>query len=386
MSRNRIIYQSEALFASPISPSDLNGNIASGLVTHLHRVTELSNNAEVTRENVNIFGRLSSISREILQEPTVTLEAGYFLADGWNESGIGLTTYRSAGNVTVNCLSGILANDDAYDRNLYILVSREGEDAYGVNPQASGNTGVLSVIAVGNAFLSNYSVEGSVGQSPTASISFDASNITYSLSTTSGIQNPAIDVTESIPTQFTGRVALPVATTGLLTVKVLRPGDIVLDFGTSSLDMGGAVLPGMTSAASKQSAHIQSFTLDLPLSRTPQNRLGNAFSFSKELEVPIDVTLSITANVGDFDQGSLVDLICSPDDERDITIKLYGPCGAGDESELNLMYTLKGATLDSENMSSSIGDNKSVELKFTSQVGGPNDQTKGLFISGRHGT
>jgi hypothetical protein len=382
--RNRIIYQSEALFASPVSGNSV-GTVNSGTVTHLQRVTDISNNAEITRQNISVFGRLASISREIIEEPKVSLEASYYLADGFNESGIGLTTYKSAGNVSVNCLSGILANDNSAKKNLYVLVAQEGMDAYGVNAQAAGNSGQLGIIAIGNAFLSQYSVEGSVGKPATAKISFDASNISYELSSPVGFQNPAINVVEAIPTQFTGLVTLPIADSGNLSVKVLKPGDIILDFGTSSLDMGGAVLPGMTSASTKQSAHIQSFSLELPLSRTPQNRLGNAFSFSKELDVPIDVTLSVEANMADIDRGSLVDLICSSSAERDISIKLYGPCAAGDENELSLVYTLKGATIDSENFTSSIGDPKKVSLKFMAQVGGPNDTVKGLFISGRHG-
>ena len=47
-----------------------------------------------------------------------------------------------------------------------------------------------------------------------------------------------------------------------------------------------------------------------------------------------------------------------------------------------LAYIIKNATLDSESFSSSIGDNKSVDLSFTATVGGPQDTTNGLFISG----
>jgi hypothetical protein len=45
-----------------------------------------------------------------------------------------------------------------------------------------------------------------------------------------------------------------------------------------------------------------------------------------------------------------------------------------------MRYTLKGAKLDSQEFSSAIGDNKSVTLGFSAQIGGPNDTNKGLFI------
>lgn len=386
MSRNRIIYQSEALFSSiaVTGDSDTVGTIESGKVANLQRVTEISNNAEITRQDVNVFGRLASISREIIEEPTVSLDFTYYLADGYNESGIGLTTYKSAGNTNVSCLSGILANTVEAKRNFYVLTVDEGLDANGVDLN-SATSGSKGIIGIGNAYITNYSVNASVGEIPTADVSVEASNITFGVNTGDNkVQNPSIDVTSAIAAQLEGMCELPIASTGNLNVKVLRPGDIVLDFGTASLDMGGAILPGMTAASTKQSAHIQSFSLEVPLSRSPQNRLGNSFAFSRELDVPISVTLSVTANLGDIDEGSLNDLICAGSEERDITVKMYEPCGNGTESELNLVFTLKGATLDSQNMSSTIGDAKSVELTFSSQIGGPNDLLKGLFISGKH--
>ena len=384
MSRNRIIYQSEALFTSPsvTGIGDTDGGMPVGNVVNLQRVTEVSNNAEIARQDVNVFGRLASISREIIEEPTVGMDFKYYLADGYNESGLGFTTYKNAGNTGISCLSGILANTIQAKRNFYVLTVDEGLDANNVNAQTSTGKGV---IGIGNAYITNYTVDAAVGEIPSASVSVEAANVTFNLSTSDGIQNPAIDVSSATTAQLTGKVSLPVASTGSLSVKVLRPGDIVMDFGTASLDMGGAILPGMTIANTKQSAHIQSFSLEIPLSRTPLSRLGNAFAFSRELDVPINVTLSVTANLGDIDEGSLNDLICAGSTERDITIKMYQPCGNGTDSELSMMYTVKGATLDSQNMSSTIGDPKSVELTFTSQIGGPNDLNKGVFISGLNG-
>lgn len=390
MSRNRIIYQSEALFVSNHVTGDANdpiGDIPAAKVVNLQRVTEVSTNSEIARQNVNVFGRLSALSREILEEPTVSADMTYYLADGFNESGIGLTTYKSAGNQMVNCLSGILANNPEATKNVFILTVEEGIDANGVNPQGAATAGDLGIIGLGNAFVSNYTVDAAVGEIPSAKVSFEASNISFALSAVDGVTNPSLNVGASVPVQYTGKVLLPTASTGTLSVKILRPGDIVLDFGDAALDMGGALLPGMSGVGTRQTAHVQSISLEVPMSRTPQRRLGNAFAFSRELDVPIDVTMTVSANLADIDSGSLEDLICAGSTERNISVKLYGPCAAddGNDSQLNMMYELRGATLDAQNMSSNIGDAKTVELTFRSQIGGPNDQTKGLFISGRHG-
>jgi hypothetical protein len=47
-----------------------------------------------------------------------------------------------------------------------------------------------------------------------------------------------------------------------------------------------------------------------------------------------------------------------------------------------MRFELKGAKLESESYSSSIGSNKTVDLVFNAQVAGPNDTDNGLFVSG----
>lgn len=382
MSRNRIIYQSEALFASNITGATASGIIPSSEVTHLKRIQSISHNAEVTRTDVNTFGKLAAIDRPIIEEPTVSLDFSYLLTNGYNESGIGLTTYKVV-NTSVNCISGILANAPESQKNYYILTVDEGLDADGVNPQGANDYGI---VGIGNAFLTSYTFNAAVGEIPNADCSVEASNITFALSSVAGFQNPAIQTTGNIPTQYPGFVQLPSANeTGLSMPMSLRPGDIVLNFGADSLQMGGAVLPGMTSAASKQSAHVQNLTIEVPLSRTPQQRLGNAFAFSRELDVPITVTMNVSANLSDLDQGSLVDLICADAQERTVSVDIYDPCGVtGSAADIAMHFQLRGATLDTQSFDGSIGDNKTVDLTFSAQIGGPNDQTKGLFISGRH--
>jgi hypothetical protein len=47
-----------------------------------------------------------------------------------------------------------------------------------------------------------------------------------------------------------------------------------------------------------------------------------------------------------------------------------------------IQYQLKGAKLDSQNFSSSIGPSKTVSLSYSAQIAGPADLSKGLFMSG----
>ena len=360
MARKRIIYQSEALYA---------GKTGAASPTQLHRIQDVSHSVEVTRTDVNEFGRLAALSREVIESPTVSLDFTYFIVDGINEKNLGFTI-----NGSTSALSGIMKeNTVEAEKNYFILTVPEGEDASNgagsyVTPSNNG------AIGIGNGYITSYGMTASVGEIPSANVSVEASNLRFDIKS-SGIPNPAINVEDGNP--VSGTVTIPVSSTGTLSAAALRPGDVTINFGASNLQMGGAILPGMA-ASGKSTANVQNFSLDLPLSRTPLNRIGNVFPFSRELDFPINATLSVSANLTDISSGTLQELICSEASTRDITVTMNNRCGGG----TSVVYTMKGAQLDSQNMSSTIGDNKSVDLTFSTQIGGPTDTSNGIFISG----
>ena len=68
-----------------------------------------------------------------------------------------------------------------------------------------------------------------------------------------------------------------------------------------------------------------------------------------------------------------------------ITVKLYIPDAEAkidgkSWSQLQLDFDFKKAVLDSESFSSAIGDNKTVDLTFTTQIAGPEEKAAGVFI------
>ncbi len=118
------------------------------------------------------------------------------------------------------------------------------------------------------------------------------------------------------------------------------------------------------------------------MSRQPLERLGSKFAFSREIQYPLTVTLNATANLTDIVDGNLADMLCD-DADYNLAITLHEPACEG-RGPVAMRYVLKGAKLDSQNFSSSIGANKSVDLTWSAQIGGPQDVTKGLFISGSY--
>ena len=70
MATDRIIYQSESLFVSPHTKAS-NANITSADIEEINRVQDMSYNLEVTRTDINEFGQLAALSREVTEPPTV---------------------------------------------------------------------------------------------------------------------------------------------------------------------------------------------------------------------------------------------------------------------------------------------------------------------------
>lgn len=366
MARKRIIYQSEALFA---------GSTGAQNPTQIHRVQDISHSVEVARTDVNEFGKLAALSREVIEVPTVSLDFSYYTVDGINESTLGFDVEGLNGlSSPVSAISGILANDGDQEKNYYILTVPEGQDATQAGAYSPTQHGTHGVIGVGNGFITSYTLDASVGEIPSASVSVEASNLRFDVSG-SGFANPAVDFSDGTAVDAT--VTITGSSTGELSAAAIRPGDITVDFGTDFLQQGGALLPGMTVGESGV-ACVQSISLDLPLSRTPLQCLGSIFPKSRELDLPINASLTVSANLSDISSGTLSDLLCNEGAKRDISVTMNNRCGGG----TSVIYTLKGAQLDSQAMSSSIGDNKTVDLTFSSQLGGPQDTANGVFISG----
>ena len=392
MARNRVIYQSEALYVSKqYSGKNTVDIVAGGIVGdgitaqdigtagfhQIHRVQSANYNFAINRTDVNQFGQLARIDTAVIDAPTVGLDFTYLLTDGQNEDKLGISVdpeNNTSPNITA--ISGVLANTSG--RNYHILTTKEGEDANGGSAAAASTS---TVISIGNGFITNYSMSAAVGSIPTASVSVEGLNITAQTASAT-MPVPAIDPEDG--TKGAGTFSLPNPVTGDVG-EVIRPGDIEVRFvAEAGGTKGTGLLTNLVDGTNTTSAHINSFSIDLPLGRSVLQRLGNSFGFAREIDFPVSVAVSVSATVADLKAGNLFDELYE-NTKHDIVLMLNKNVAGGSAVGTDngqLAYIIKNATLDSESFSSSIGDNKSVDLSFTATVGGPQDTTNGLFISG----
>lgn len=397
MARNRVIYQSQALFIAPSStgcqasgygittapygPTSPSSLLAGGsLLKKLDRVQNCNFNFTINRQDINEFGKLARLDSIVMESPTVGLDFSYYVTDGLNERLLGFNMYHTTDTTNTNSagqsISGLLA--DVQGNNFYILTVQEGEDVVGSSSStvpANTNT----VVGIGNGFISEYGFDATVGAIPKANITIEAFNIKADALTgdANGVitgYSPAIDITQSPAVKLTSSgtsYGLSGAfTTGVSNVTALRPGDIVLSLPSTT--------DGMIDVAGANKAHIQSFKFTIPLSRTILQRLGNTFGFARVINVPINMDVTVSAIVSELKTMNLFDKLTSAT-KNNFTIQLNDYNGNG-----KIKYGISGALLKSETYSENLGDNQTVDLTFGIQLGGANDTANGVFMSGSY--
>ena len=156
MARNRVIYQSEALYVSQQYSGHntidiVNGgtvgqvNYAHGVMEEfhqIHRVQSANYNFAINRTDINQFGQLARIDTAVIDAPTVGLDFTYLVTNGVNEDALGISVDEN-NDITPTCsaISGILSNISG--RNYHILTVKEGEDANGGGAQADSTSTVI---------------------------------------------------------------------------------------------------------------------------------------------------------------------------------------------------------------------------------------------------
>lgn len=350
MSRTRTITPSQTIFASTNATG-------AQTVNQLYRIQSCNHSHSVRRTPVTAYGQQAPLDQVILEPVDVSLDFSYLITNALNEKNLGFNYDGSAQSI-----SGFLTKTTD-ERNYYLLTAPEGEDAVGGDTTPSTNV----VWGLGNGFITSYQAELAVGSFPTASVQVQALNpVCYASS--SGQQTPAINPVSG--TRITGtNFTLPVSESGVVgQASALRPGDV---FFTLENPILGVDL---------DDAKIQSARISVDLSREPLNKLGSHFPFSREIQYPINVTVSVEASVGELTTGSLTSILCN-DSAYDLSFGIRRP-DCANTGEVVISYEVKGAKWDSSSYSTQQGNSETVSLQWTAQIGGPRDLDKGLFISG----
>ena len=367
MARNRTIYSNEILMVSPSATGYqfLNGDKSAAgesLLRQLKRIQNINYGYGISRTPTYQFGTLARISTVVLEAPSVSLDFTYYLTDGKNEQLLGFNT-----NDATNFLKPQIQSD-ADGRNFYIYTTKEGHDAIGsIDSVEAVDSSEKSIVSLGNCYVTNYSASASVGAIPVANVGIEGFNIRSENGRGMTGRSPGINVTDGVSSDSLGRtfeIQPEYITTGE-GVAELMPGDIEVSLGDASL------LSLLTDTEDNTAAHIQNFSIDIPMSRTTLQRVGNSFGFSKSIDLPITASVSISAILADR-PGSSKSLFSEiyEDNKNDLTIKLKKPSSLGaKKGDDGMIFSVRNAVLEGESYGMSIGDNRSVDFSFSATIG-----------------
>jgi hypothetical protein len=420
--RARVIYQSEALYAGTAdatghhfsTSTDWNtradyktfathadavsdGNPIRTGIQQLRRVQSANYSFSINRQDVNQFGQLARIDSVAIDPPTVTLDFSYYLTNGINERILGMNVDGQSSAVAEDILDGGADAANTDGKNYFILTTPQSDDAVGSDASDENK----SVIALGNGYVSNYSINAAVGGMPTANVTVDGLNLRSYIGTAE-LDVPAVNTNYGTSIEGT-KFSIPPAISGVLKDghsadsegwSCLRPGDITLSLGVDGRAAEFELMPGedprngipgggdnpLFDYEGSGSAHVQSFSIDVPIGRSSLQRLGTPYGYTKVVDFPVNISVSVSAILSDLKAGNVANLLWDSE-EHDLVFTMREPNQNG-TGDIAMQYIIKGALLEGESFSSSIGDNKSVDLTFTAQIGSPNDTARGLMVKG----
>jgi hypothetical protein len=149
---------------------------------------------------------------------------------------------------------------------------------------------------------------------------------------------------------------------------------VTLSLSRNAFEFGGTDTSDM---------HVQSASIEVPMSRGNIQALGAERAVAKPLEFPINVTLSVNAILKNISQGALDKVLTGTagDATTNATIKVKD----SENGAVAHHFVLQKAVLDSQNFAVGLDDNETIDLAFSAQIGGPDTTDQGLFYSGAAG-
>jgi hypothetical protein len=378
MARTSSISQNYALFVS--SGSSTGGSHGTNLY-NIWGLQSLNWEWSNPKQDVQVYGIGAPVTRETIQSPQVTVDFSYLVTTANNEHRLGLEAIDGSTSVLTRIL-----NQTADDKNYFIYVAPQGQDAVGRTGSASPDGSY--VIGIGNGFVNSYSIEGAVGGYPTASVQVQGLNLrTY----TSGVgcPVPAVSPTTGLEVDQSYTFSIPYIRNAYLSglfdgiagntgvPAAIRPGDITLTLTSAVPSSAG----GTGLFYDYATICPQSFNASFDLNRQEINCLGSRFATNRSVSFPITVNFEVETLAKDMVTGSLAQFLCTTG-TYNASIVLRRPSCANNGAQ-QLGISLRNLSLEGQSVSTSVGSEPvTFRTRWIGQVGGATDFTNGLFMSG----
>lgn len=265
----------------------------------LIRVQSLDYGFEQQSVDIKAVGSDKLVTRNgqspVVREPNVNCNINYLFSEGQNEIQAGLHVGKDA-----SILSNFLGNSSTDDVNVIVVASNENQHKDLNFLSSESDFQNYNVIGIGNAFLTNYEYNASVGEIPTSSLSYSGSNMKLDFYDSNnkptlpaiklGLDNIESSEALSLDGNLFDEEFDP-------EISVIKPGEINVTITKKSGDQFGAPVDHVEAA-------IQAITISVPLTRQDIYGFGSNHVFNRKLKLPIIGAISMDLIVRGFDEGS----------------------------------------------------------------------------------
>jgi len=357
-----ISYEMQMMFVGSSGAFEEAMNTGSG-ISRLDFIQSYDFSFNIERTPLKQIGSDSFATRQTQLAPDVNLNIQYYLNDGWNDKYIGLDIPTGA---TGNPFDSILSSTG--DRNFYISIAQN--DGIDQNLQ----TGIVNsnILAVGNAYITNYEISVAVNQLATVSCSFVGANANVqdyatskylpSVNTLVSGQN-AQDANKNFALNFVNNSR---------TERYLPKAKEIFDGGcpyskckiTPNFQSGGGTSPITFGFFDAIANNFQSMQFSVQFERKALYGFGNNHPYIRKIQRPTVATLALSALIDDFQAENLSKVFHSEGGtQKSMLIEFFN---LQDVKKFGL--SLQNLTLESYNLGARIGDRVLVETNWSVEV------------------
>tara|TARA_R110002020_G_scaffold41989_3_gene123369 strand:+ start:4266 stop:5678 length:1413 start_codon:yes stop_codon:yes gene_type:complete len=231
-------------------------------------------------------------------------------------------------------------------------------------PSSANNFANYEVLAFGNAFLTDYSVNYEIGGMPLVATSYICSNMKFETAAGTSMESVAINL-ESGNNDSVGNCNFNF-TNGSKTPTIIRPvGNNQSSVTMQNLQVGGQVLSGL---------HLlQSVNLNVSLPRISSYGLGSDYAYNRKFQSPAQGSFTSTSLVSGFSEGNITGVLSN---ESGYSFDLVFKSGSQE-----CLYRVENAKLESYSYSMEVNE----QMSFNSSFSFPVTEDGGLLISGLSG-
>ena len=384
---NRIIYNQQELFVFPTSGEQENGSTfylpQFKILKKIEKIQNINYSIEQLREDAKGFGQKINIFRGTRSSPQGNLTFSYIPDGITNENRLGFNVGHFNKNFNGNMFSGICTNDKNINRrDFYLAVNKNTEDIDSasyinqsfifpntqedvIHPKAKD----FQLIHFQDCYLNSYNFDLRLNQLPKIEQNYIFNNIIF-YSSGSGINYTNLNIKSGFNEKLNNIIILPkdvnINQPFITGQNILTPNNLNLYITTDN------------DIVKFHKENIQGANFSINFDRKIIRSINYRFPIIEKVNFPVNGEVNISLLIDNTSlTGSFFNTL-KEDKNYDIALR-FNPNPLKDIKET--IFTISGCKFDNINYNSSIGDNKSAELKFIFNIDADFNSC-GLFASG----